>query len=289
MSPVERLWTRVRPWVVLGRVSNLPTVWSNCLAAWLLADGGEGGRLALVLIAGTLVYLGGMLLNDAWDASWDRRYRPERPVPAGQVPRWEVGAWGCGLLLLGGVTWTGLGGVSAILGWMLVVSVVVYTAIHKLAAWGPWVMGLCRYLLFLGAASAGAERVTGEVVWVALVLGGYVVGLSYVARGEATGGVGVPLAWLGLAGPLVLAGFLNPIYAWTTPRVLGPAALYAVWTFRSATLLRRGKPGSAVSGLLAGMIWVDVLAVLPQGWPWAAVFVGLFLLAKVGQRWVPAT
>jgi hypothetical protein len=37
------------------------------------------------------------------------------------------------------------------------------------------------------------------------------------------------------------------------------------------------------------MIWVDVLAVLPQGWPWAAVFVGLFLMAKAGQRWVPAT
>ena len=31
---------KLRTLLVLGRVSNLPTVWSNCFAGWLLAGGG---------------------------------------------------------------------------------------------------------------------------------------------------------------------------------------------------------------------------------------------------------
>ena len=38
----------IRTLLVLGRVSNLPTVWSNCLAGWLIAQGGPLERLLLV-------------------------------------------------------------------------------------------------------------------------------------------------------------------------------------------------------------------------------------------------
>ena len=61
----------MRTFLVLGRVSNVPTVWTNCLAGWLLAGGGEWTRFAWLCAGATLVYLGGMFLNDAFDAEFD--------------------------------------------------------------------------------------------------------------------------------------------------------------------------------------------------------------------------
>src|SRR3954452_796413 len=86
------LW---RTLLVLGRVSNLPTVWSNCLAAWLLGGGGKNwDRFALVCSGATLLYIGGMYLNDAFDANFDAQHRRERPIPSGRIPLgwvWRVG------------------------------------------------------------------------------------------------------------------------------------------------------------------------------------------------------
>ena len=99
--------TNLRALLVLGRVSNLPTVWSNCLAGWLLSGGGTWSRFGLLLFAATCLYIGGMYLNDAFDAEFDRRHRPERPIPSGAVRAetvWLLGfVWlGAGLLCLVG-------------------------------------------------------------------------------------------------------------------------------------------------------------------------------------------
>lgn len=68
----------------LGRVSNLPTVWTNALAGAALA-GGEPWQAAMLplLLALSLFYVGGMYLNDAFDRDIDARERPARPIPAG--------------------------------------------------------------------------------------------------------------------------------------------------------------------------------------------------------------
>lgn len=83
----------------LGRVSNLPTVWTNMLAGVVLAGGGvlEVQSLGL-LLALSLFYVGGMYLNDAFDAEIDARERPERPIPSGRVSRGFVFALGFGAL-----------------------------------------------------------------------------------------------------------------------------------------------------------------------------------------------
>src|SRR5919206_5170200 len=70
----------------LGRVSNLPTVWTDVLAGTALAGGDPlSGRTALALAAMTLFYIGGMFLNDAFDRAIDARERPSRPIPAGEI------------------------------------------------------------------------------------------------------------------------------------------------------------------------------------------------------------
>ena len=65
----------------LGRVSNLPTVWTNALAGLVLAgQAGWDPRIPPLLLALSLFYVAGMYLNDAFDREIDARERPERPI-----------------------------------------------------------------------------------------------------------------------------------------------------------------------------------------------------------------
>ena len=45
LEPTSRSYLRTL--LVLGRASNLPTVWSNCLAGWLLGEGGHVVKLGM--------------------------------------------------------------------------------------------------------------------------------------------------------------------------------------------------------------------------------------------------
>ena len=84
----------------LGRVSNLPTIWSNTLAGVALAGGQLWTVSTLWLAIGlSLLYTAGMFLNDAFDRDIDALERPERPIPAGLVSANTVFAAGFGLML----------------------------------------------------------------------------------------------------------------------------------------------------------------------------------------------
>lgn len=82
--------------LTLGRVANLPTVWSNCLAGWWLGGHENLGHLPLLFIGATLLYMGGAFLNDAFDAEYDRQHRRARPIPSGVISLKEVGCHGSG-------------------------------------------------------------------------------------------------------------------------------------------------------------------------------------------------
>src|SRR5262249_31030499 len=78
--------SRGRTYLALGRVSNLPTVWTNVVAGIALAGGSFTRQMAIRLgIAASLFYVGGMFLNDAFDRGIDARERPERPIPSGRI------------------------------------------------------------------------------------------------------------------------------------------------------------------------------------------------------------
>jgi hypothetical protein len=278
--------------LILGRVSNLPTVWSNCLAAWLLGGGGAVGRLWLLLLGSTFIYLGGMWLNDAVDAPFDRQFRPERPIPAGHVAVADV--WVGAALLLGLGAWIMAEWAGASIFWVVILlgAVIVYDVVHKWVVWAPVIMGGCRLALFLAAGSASVDGVTGEMAWCALVLGVYVVGLSFVARTESIGPAVSPWALMCLALPILLAALVNPPSEWFRAPVGPTAFAYVIVVGRSISHLYRGEVGGArhaVGGLLAGIAWVDAVAVMAPPWPWAAAFVGAWALALMLQRKVPAT
>jgi hypothetical protein len=286
---VASIVEKLRPFLILGRVSNLPTVWTNCLAGWWLGGGGSW-RSWLILCAGsTLLYIAGLFLNDAFDADFDRQRRRERPIPSGQVEERAVWALGFGMLALGWVFLTQLGADTAWLSAILTGLIVLYDAVHKAIAFSPVLMAGCRLALFLVAASAGSNGVTGLAVWTSLALAGWIIGLSYVARRESLSNIPLknwPL-WM-LAMPIILGLLANN--AEFRLRGLVLASLVALW---AASCLRHALGttrnfGRTVSGLLAGICLVDLLAVAPSG-PLVWAFIGCFAVALLAQRFVPAT
>src|SRR5512134_3129572 len=130
-----RRWLRTH--LLLGRSSNLPTVWSNCVAGWLLGGGGVWTDLGAVFAGATLLYTGGMYLNDAFDVQFDRQHRPERPIPRGDI-RLET-VWALGFTMLGaGVLCLFLfSTLTMILALMLSLFILIYDIVHKMVAFSP--------------------------------------------------------------------------------------------------------------------------------------------------------
>jgi 4-hydroxybenzoate polyprenyltransferase len=170
----------------LCRVSNLPTVWTNVLAAGLLATGRfEPEGFLLLAAALSAFYLGGMSLNDICDLAHDRERRPNRPIPSGRVTlggawRLTVALFAAGLALLA-VAPHPLG-VAA--GLVLLAAIAAYDLRHKGNPWSVLLMASCRLLVFVVVALA----LTGDLPLPVLAAGAvqfvYVLAISLVARRE---------------------------------------------------------------------------------------------------------
>ena len=280
----------LRSLLVLGRASNLPTVWSNCLAGWYLGGGGSFSGFVLLCLGATCLYTGGMFLNDAFDVDFDRQHRSERPIPTGIISLGEVWGFGIGWLVLGSVMLAFFGIETAVLTILLVLAILIYDAVHKAFAFSPYLMALCRFLLFLTAASASDEGVTGLAIWSSFALAVYIVGLSYVAKSESTRG---PIRYwpcLLLAAPVILAYLVNqgpykPISLLFSVTLLIWVLRNLSFTFWSAD---KNVPRT-VSGLLAGIVLVDLLAIAGGDFTISLVFMLLFASTLLFQRFVPAT
>ena len=274
----------------LGRVSNLPTVWSNALAGLVLGGAafGAGGFLA-VAIALSLFYVGGMWLNDAFDAEIDARERQRRPIPAGAVSRRTVFFVGGALIGLGVALGAMFGAAAAAAALALAGLVVLYDWVHKRTSLAPLVMGGTRFLCYVFAAAAVAGTLPAELLLGAAGLFAYVVGLTYAARQEAYDRLdrGWPLAVL--AAPLVIALAVSGA---GVPALLLCAALAAVMAYALRLLFRRdrGDVPRAVVTLIAGIALYDaaLIAAAGAGGP-ALLAAAAFPLTLALQRLAPGT
>ena len=152
---------KFRTLLILGRVSNLPTVWSDCLAGWWLGGGGNYLKLPLLLCGVSLLYTGGMFLNDAFDEEFDRLRRPERPIPSGKIPADQVWRYGFGQLLAGMVLLLGCGKLAGMAAVVLALFIVLYDFTHKFLTASPWLMGACRFWVYVIAGATGLEGLNG--------------------------------------------------------------------------------------------------------------------------------
>jgi 4-hydroxybenzoate polyprenyltransferase len=176
----------VRTALRLGRVSNLPTVWTNVLAGMIL--NGKIAPLGVVVPVGlamSLAYVAGMYLNDAFDHGWDAQHRPERPIPAGEVGARTVLWVGFGMLAASLVALrVGAGPRSFEAGVVLAALIVVYDLSHKRNPLAPLVMGLCRVGVYATAGLSVAPAIAPALAVGASILLAYLIALSVVARSE---------------------------------------------------------------------------------------------------------
>lgn len=285
-------------WLALGRVSNLPTIWTNALAGTVLAGGEPWHRSTLLVAAAlSLLYVGGMYLNDAFDAAIDARERPSRPIPSGRVTAETVFAAGFALLLAGlallapavALRPEGAGLLAVVAGIGLAGAIVFYDWNHKGNPLSPLFMGLCRVLAYLTAGLVAAARPQAGL-WVLAAVGlGWLVGLTYAAKQEAFDRLERvwPLAFL--AAPLlygVVRLDAGPL-AWAVLLIL------ALWLGYALFLLRRRAKGDvprAVAGLIAGIALVDALFLAAAGAAGAALAaLGCFALTLLLQRRIAGT
>ena len=117
----------------LCRVSNLPTIWTNVLAAIVLSAT-EWTILEYLLIAISMscFYSGGISLNDIWDSPFDAIHNPGRPLPSERISKrvaWAVtiAMFGTGFIMLS-LTQNGI----AIFGGIILLSaILIYNKYHK--------------------------------------------------------------------------------------------------------------------------------------------------------------
>jgi len=156
--------------LAIGRVANLPTVWSNVIVGFLLAWSsvdldflaqlhtkeitldGSIANLLVLLIGTTAAYLFGTFLNDWKDAAFDREHRPERAIPSG---RWSPSAIlgfaiGFASVATAGFLFLGISNILIlVVGLVLLACIVIYTLMHKVSPLAIIPMGLCRTFLYL--------------------------------------------------------------------------------------------------------------------------------------------
>jgi hypothetical protein len=274
----------------LGRVSNLPTVWTNTLTGIVLAGGAVGGPHTLpLLLALSLFYVGGMYLNDAFDARIDAVERPERPIPSGAISARAVFAAGFAMLALGAVLlfWTGVW--PGLAGLALGGAIVLYDWHHKDNPLSPALMGLCRVLVYLAAGLAFAVPPPAILWLAALLLLCYLIGLTYVAKQENLGEVRNLWPLLFLAAPVIFAA----IHAPASPTGGVMFVLFALWVGVALWFLKRRHPGDvprAVVSLIAGIALLDAVLIAAADAPGVAwLAVAGFVLTLGLQRLVPGT
>lgn len=186
MSAVARL----KAYLQLCRVSNLPTVWTNVLVGCLLS-GASVSPPVFLLLSGSLscFYLGGMVLNDLCDSGYDRRHRPERPIPVGSVTERDACILSSLLFGAGFVSLAFAPNRSGLVGAMLLLAaIVLYDLNHKQNPYGVTMMGVCRFMVYAVSSLAVSGRLTAEVVVAASFQFLYIVFLSSVARRVEGGG-----------------------------------------------------------------------------------------------------
>ena len=302
----------MRPWLHLARISNLPTVWTNVTAAWLLAGGAlVDVRLYWLILAGSLLYTGGMILNDAADVEFDSEHRKERPIPSGQVSAGAAWSVGISMLLVGAWLAFAKGWAHPLFIAGLVVCILFYDLYHKPWAGSVVVMGACRTMLVCMAGSARLIDLASEetgwlicspfhlefdslnylprlVVIHGVALGIYTVALSMAARSGGKSSVRF-LLWVPLLS--LLSGRAADVRLDSAPplALVMVLAAFALLVVSAQLRLRAGRIDAAVGLLLAGFVIADALAICTTSPVLALFFVAAAPLLRFWQRWVAAT
>lgn len=251
---------RAETYATLVRIPNLFSAPPDVLLGAALASAAGAAvsmpELVGLSLASMLLYAGGTVLNDYFDASVDATERPERPIPSGRVSRPRAGVFGASLLVAGIVLAFVAAGVGAgVLAAVLALVIALYDGMLKDGVGGFLAMGSARGLnVLLGMFVVGTVDFPRWMLAVPVIIALYITLVTYMAANEATdterravaaGIAGVVIAALAVLAVVVVVrpplirsvlaialvgGFLawtghalEPAYANPRPETVGPA------------------------------------------------------------------
>jgi 4-hydroxybenzoate polyprenyltransferase len=181
--------------IQLLRISTLPTLWSNVLAAYLIGRSNNFVLLLFLLVSMSSIYLGGKVLNDYFDADKDAVEQPDRPIPSGKISAMTAFVLGMCLVTFGvfaGFVCPFLGDCSSYeqrvaigLVTVLFLLVISYNAfLKRMSIIGPFTMGACRVLCYLFVFFTVEPAVLVSHVILSILVGAYVMCWTMVSRFE---------------------------------------------------------------------------------------------------------
>ncbi len=291
-----------RAYAQLVRLPNLPSALADICLGALAANAlpSHGLSFLCLLAASACLYSAGMAWNDYFDREQDRRERPDRPLPSGRIAERQAVRVAIGLSVAGVLFALPVGKTSLWIALGLVGAILAYDGWLKRTWMGPLAMGSCRVLNVLLGVSACGSLLGARGVYLGLIVGIYIAGVTWFARAEAKasnpaalrGAAAVMLASLMLALPL-------PVFLpeGQTSSLLFPYLLVGLAFLVGAPMLRAiaeptpSRVQGAVKRALMALILLDsVLASAVAGS--AGLLILLLLLPSVylnRQRWMYAT
>ncbi len=285
MSPQP---SKLHAWVELVRPPNLFTAPGDALAGFFLAASLAGGvdlsRAILPALAALFLYISGLIGNDVADADEDSRDRPARPIPSGRVSRRAAfgasAAWAVlGLLMVlpGGRSAFGLACLTQL-------SVMTYNGwLKRYPVFGAIAMGACRGFSFLiGVAVAQPQLLVAPLILAAA--GGvtlYIAGVTWIADRETVAERIGPRRWIPLLSLTMLVPLVPVLIHNLELPFLALGSMAIGWAFCQAWRIRgipsRPVLGSAIGGLIRGLLLIQAAFCSLAGWPGLAVAAVLLL------------
>ena len=147
---------RLKEYLLLIRLPNVFTAPSNILtgyfAAVTVAEANSVHLIALMVSSG-LLYIGGIVLNDYFDVEIDKRERPFRPLPSGNISKRHALAIAIVAMLIANTIAMILGPISFAVSLLLTFAIIFYDYRLKHGLSGPFAMGSARFLNVIFGAS----------------------------------------------------------------------------------------------------------------------------------------
>jgi len=218
------IWSTIRGYLEICRISNLPTVWTNVLCAFVLASGGFSWQGFLVpALSLSCYYLAGMCLNDVCDAAYDRIHRPARPIPSGRVSHQGALLLTAFLFASGSALLLAVPYRQTFYAALLLITVIVwYDLRHKQNPFSVLLMASCRFLVFAVTSLSISGSIASPVLLAGLLQSAYVVCISLVARYENSRTapftlqvIPLMLAGICLLDGMILALYIHPVWLLT--------------------------------------------------------------------------
>ena len=183
---------RLKEYLLLIRLPNVFTTPSNILAGYFAAvtvAEADGVRLISLMVSSGLLYVAGIVLNDYFDIEIDKRERPSRPLPSGNISKRHALTIAIFALLIANTIALVLGPISFAVSLALTLAIIAYDYWLKYGLSGPFAMGSTRFLNVIFGASPVLLYVNNHsyalvgVAAAALFL--YVISITVLSKKEA--------------------------------------------------------------------------------------------------------